>query len=1299
MDIEWAGLAAAVEQSADAVVISDTLGKIRYVNPAFTAMTGYSREEAIGQNPRILKSGRQSPELYKNLWGTIASGRVWHGELINRRKDGTLYTEETRITPVRDEHGETVSYIAIKQDVTERRAAGEAQRFLASIVECSEDAIVASTAAGIVLTWNRGAEALLGYSAEEAIGRHVSMIIPPERLQHEWPFTEQVLKANAVSQREGLLIRKDGRPVSVSITANSIPNFAGEEVAVSAIIRDITERKQVEESRALLASIVESSNGAIVSGNLDGTIVSWNGGAEALFGYTANEIIGTNVSVLAPPDRQDKGSRKFVESLTGVVSRYQTVRVGKDHRPIDVSVTASPVRGSGGEIVGGAAIFHDVSESVRAEERLRESEERFRSAFENAPFGMCLNGMDERFLQVNATLCRMLGYTEQQLLALSWQDLTHADDWESSSRTVGRLLSHESARVETEKRYLHRSGRVVWARTSISLVRDSAGRPLHFVAHVEDIGERKRAEEALRESEERFRIMADGCPAAMSVTNAEGGIQFVNRAFREFCGATLEQVEGGKWQVLVHPDDAPQYLGAFLRAVEERTPFRAEARVRRADGEWRWVASYAEPRFSPAGEFLGHAGLSPDITERKQGEQALQSSEEKFRQLAENIREVFWMMNPAASEVLYVSPAYEQVWGRTCESVYEDPLSWLAAILPEDRDQAHSLFEKQVAGEPTDSEYRIRTPDGGQRWIRDRAFPVRDQAGQVIRVAGIAEDITERKRYEQELVQAREGADAANLAKSRFLANMSHEIRTPMNGVIGMLQLLLETDLTAEQREYAGVIETSGQTLLSLIDNILDLSKIEARKITLEHVDFDLRRTVDDAVQTLRAQADAKGLVFGWRAAPETPSLLRGDPNRLRQVLINLAANAIKFTARGEVAVRVEVESRDNGKATLGFAITDTGIGIRPEQASALFSPFVQADTSTTRKYGGTGLGLSISKQLVEMMGGKIGFRSTEGEGSTFWFTAVFDTPADSALALNVRPASAGRQSARQAPAKERSVVPPGMGRPRCDARILVAEDNPVNQRVLLAQLEKLGYQARAVASGMEAIEALKQEKYDLVLMDCQMPRMDGFEATRRIRESGSPHVPIVAVTANAMAGDRDRCIGEGMSDYLSKPVQLRQLAEVVAKWLPAFAPGDHAPGDHAPEATAPTAGPAAATAGPAAAQPARAVFDEEDLLNRLIGDRELAGALLKGFLEDVPAQLNQLQKRLDEADGPGAAMQAHSLQGAAAAVSAIGLRALAQTMERAGRDGELQDFSELLPRTADEFARLKTVLQNAGWI
>ena len=621
---------------------------------------------------------------------------------------------------------------------------------------------------------------------------------------------------------------------------------------------------------------------------------------------------------------------------------------------------------------------------------LPERDDLFQQVFEHAPLGIGVSDFDGRFLQVNTAFCRMLGYTEAELLTKTWRDITHPGDLAASRQWKDLLEQIPGTCPDMEKRYIHRGGAVVWVRVRISVVRDEHGRPSCHVVHVEDITVRKRAEDALGESEERFRVMADGCPSILWLTDAAGKSEFINRTCRDFCGTNAATVEAGAWQVLLHPDDASGYIESFQRAVRDRTSFRAEVRLLRADGAWRWVAAAAEPRFAPGGEFLGHVGLCPDITERMEAEQALRGSEEKFRQLAENIHEVFWVMNRDAGELLYVSPAYERLAGRSRQAFYERPASWMDAVHLDYLPSVLRSLASVKQGEAASAEFRIRTPAGQEKWISDRAFPVRDQAGQLIRIVGIAEDITERKRYEEELIQARQGADAASRAKSCFLANMSHEIRTPMNGVLGMVQLLLETALTAEQREYARVAETCGRSLLALIDDILDLSKIEAQKIELEKRNFNLRDAVEDVYRQLRPQADAKGLRFDRRVAPEVPAVLRGDAFRLRQVIANLCANAIKFTERGGLVLEAALVRETDSSTTLRFTVADTGIGMRRDQIPALFSAFTQADASTTRKYGGAGLGLAICKQLVDLMRGNIGAESLEGRGSTFWFTAVF---------------------------------------------------------------------------------------------------------------------------------------------------------------------------------------------------------------------------------------------------------------------------------------------------------------------
>ena len=544
-----------------------------------------------------------------------------------------------------------------------------------------------------------------------------------------------------------------------------------------------------------------------------------------------------------------------------------------------------------------------------------------------------------------------------------------------------------------------------------------------------------------------------------------------------------------------------------------------------------------------------------DVTERTETQKALRESEARYRTIFESMEDLYYRTDKDGI-IAVVSPScfrlagYEpgELIGKPVSTVYMDPGG---------RQRLLSLLSEQRY--VMDYEVDLKRKDGRVLKVSVGAQLLFDERGEPDGVAGILRDISERKEAEEELRRANERlreatdransmafqAESANRAKSEFLANMSHEIRTPMNGVIGMTELLLDTGLTADQRLYAETARRSAETLLSLINDILDFSKIEAHKLDLEILDFDLSAVVQGTAEMIAVEARKKGLDLRCDIRPDVPLHLKGDPGRLRQVLTNLAGNAVKFTPSGNISITVSLDRETEATAAVLFEVRDTGIGIPEEKQASLFSPFTQVDGSTTRKFGGTGLGLSISKQLVGLMGGRIGIESSEGKGSRFWFVVELEKQ------TSRYPAEKAATGTRGAESRNSSRAPrPG--------RILLAEDNVTNQLVGVTILKKLGYRVDVAANGQQAIKALKEIPYDVVLMDCQMPEMDGFEATRRIRsgDAGESRLatPIIAMTARAMQGDREECLEAGMDDYLSKPVSPKSLVTILDKWLPVFA-------------------------------------------------------------------------------------------------------------------------------------------------
>ena len=1192
------------------------------------------------------------------------------------------------------------------------------------------------------------------------------------------------------------------------------------------------------EAEGRYRSMVESQNSLTVRLDLHGRFLFVNQAFYRVTGKETGEVLGRSYLPFIHPDDQEAIRQNVAAVLRSAYRRTLDVRFLTKDGWTWFSFEGSAIRDAADRVIELQAIGRDISDYKRTERQLIESQERLDVAVKGGDLGLWDLDIPSGRFTVNERWARMLNCQpsdiEPQLQ--SWKRLIHADDRDWVLERLDRVLAGSDEQFDAEYRIKTASEDYIWVKDRGRIVEwDEEHKPRRLAGTHVDITESKRAEQALKDSEQRFRDVAYASGEYIWEVSTDYRFTFVTDRTEIVAGYSPEQIIGTTpWDYMI-PEEIERLQPYFSQVLMAGKSFQnMDIRSRHANGQIIWQRLSGIPVRDENGNVVGYRGTSMNITEQKENEEKLRAKE-AFETLIMGLstefnnlhsREIYRGIQHALEELGRHSKVdrsyfflFDHVMARmsnthewcadgidpmmeTLQDVPVDVMPWWMERLrkhknvhiPDVHDMPPEASQEQQVLLEQDIKSLLVLPVFygsdllgflGFDSVRTRKSWDRDSIGLLRVVAELFGNALNRKRTEEELHLAKDRAERANkellkintelenttrfanemarraelanAAKSEFLANMSHEIRTPMNAIMGMSALLLRTPLSDKQQAFAQTVRQSSEALLNLINDILDLSKIESGRMDLEDADFDLYEVLQGVAELLAVQAHAHKLDFECTLDNGMPHMLHGDPARLRQILLNLGGNAVKFTEAGFVHIHVGLEQETEDSAMLFFKVQDSGIGIPDEAMERLFQPFSQVDSSISRKFGGTGLGLRICKQLAEMMGGDITVRSKVGEGSTFSFRVRLglQNPSRLTSTTKIKPTLNNQSSQtlilrelREDTGKSVEEAPePGFGE---RMRVLLVEDNQVNQQLVLYLLESEGFRAAVANNGKEAVEILQGETVDLVLMDVQMPIMDGLEATRRIRymeRDSERHTPIIAMTAHAMKGDKERCLAAGMDGYLAKPIDPDALMEVLHRYDPKRAtqavripnikepvfsihaedrlefhdglPSSDVPTTNAPPQTEPLSpsppppstaqeipqirqsgeSRAAHVLRPATQeQPAKPTHEPvivvEALRNRVRGNLGFLGKVVEIFRRDSPRYLEQIAAGLRDGDAHAVERAAHALKGAVGNFDAKASVDLAFRLERLGKSGNLSEAPVLLTHLRVELARVEQALE-----
>ncbi|MEP6518009.1 PAS domain S-box protein [Microcoleus vaginatus] len=1121
-------LSSILESTPDIIVVKDREGRYVALNSfvANSFFNGKPIEEIVGKDDTELMPPEAAVPIMAKDREIMAAGttETYEEEIFNGETSNYFLTTKA---PWRDGQGNILGIIAIARNINDRKQAEAQMRdrnaLLNSILESTPDFIVVKDREGRHVALNSNLANFIGKPIEEIIGKDDLELLPPDSARAIMAKDRQLMAAGITESYEEDVSQGE---TTVTFFTTKAPwrDANGNILGIIATTRDITERKQAEQTLRQTLEILDLASDSIIIRDMDDRIIYWNQGAEKLYGWTKAEVVGEYIHTFLEtvfPTPLETVRAEFFQHGSWEGELQHTTR---DRRHIIVASRWTLQRDGEGKPCAQLEINNDISDRKQAEDAIKQSEGRYRSLI--AATSQLVWTADAEGRCVDQPSWRAYtGQTEAEMAdGFGWLDAIHPDDRERTAQVWMEAVQTKTL-YDIQYRIRGADGNYRYFQLRGVPILDEDGSIQEWIGTCTDIHDRKQAEDALKQSEERYRSLIVATSQIAWTADVEGRCPDLP-SWRAYTGQTEAEIIGFGWLDAIHPDDRERTNQVWMEAVTTRTLYDIEYRIRGADGNYRYFQGRGVPILDEDGNIREWVGTCSDIHDRKQAEDAIKQSEERYRSLIAATSQIVWTAD--AEGRCPDLPSLRAYTGQTEAEVVGS--GWLEAIHPDDLERANQVWmEAAQTNSVYDIEYRLRGADGNYRYFQAKGVPILNEDGSLREWVGTCTDIHDRKQTEIVQAKAREAAEAASRAKSEFLANMSHELRTPLNGIMGYAQILQRSKvLNEEERSRIDVIYQCGSHLLTLINDILDLSKIEAQKVELMPTDFHFPAFLQGVAEMCRIRAEIKGIHFHFPSSPELPIGIRADEKRLRQVLFNLLSNAIKFTDEGSVTFIVSFATE--GK--IRFEVRDTGTGIAQEQLQAIFQPFEQVG-DRKRQTEGTGLGLAISQRIVELMGSTIQVQSEMNVGSIFWFDVSLPQADEWVKTSQID------HHGQIIGIKDRQ------------PKIVVIDDKWANRSVINNLLSPIGFEVFEANDGLEGWEKIIEVQPDLIVTDLLMPELDGFEVIKRVRESENfKDTVIIVSSASVFETDQYRSLEAGGNAFIPKPIQATELLQKLQQYL-----------------------------------------------------------------------------------------------------------------------------------------------------